>query len=610
MDKTEDERGGEMLTFLGNLKMKYKLGALVVIAFVGIVSVGSALLVNLKQSLLQEKELKTRHVVETAYGVVDHFHKLSREGKLTEEAARSAAISAVKSLRYEKDEYFWINDMRPYMVMHPIKPEMDGKDLAGQTDPNGKRLFVEMAETVKDKKSGFVNYMWPKVGMKDPVPKISYVQGFEPWGWVIGSGIYVDDVDAAFWSNVKLYVPLILCILAGIGILSWVVARGICGGIIRVMAVTQRAAAGDLTARVELDTKDELGQMGEALNSMLQSFHDSMIDVRQASQQTSTAAQQLTDVVGELNSASQQLASGSEQLSAGAQAQASSLEETAASLEEITSTVKQNADNARQANQMAVSARDGAQHGGIVVQQAVGAMGAITASSKKIAEIITTIDEIAFQTNLLALNAAVEAARAGEQGRGFAVVASEVRALAQRSAGASKEIKVLITDSVSKVEGGAKLVNQSGETLSEIVSGSKKVADLIAEISAASAEQSQGIEQVNKAVTQMDAVTQQNAAQTEELSSTAQGLAAQTEELSATAESLAAQAEQLQTQVAKFTLATPSTAIAAPAFVGSTSAKVLPLKPKSAPKLSAKRPAPKPVAAATGTDGRGTFEEF
>ncbi|MCX5733072.1 MAG: methyl-accepting chemotaxis protein [candidate division NC10 bacterium] len=622
-----------MLTFVGNLKMKYKLGALVVIAFVGIVSVGSALLIDLKQSLLQEKELKTRHVVETAYGVVDHFYKLSREGKLTEEAARSAAISAVKSLRYETNEYFWINDMRPYMVMHPIKPEMDGKDLAGQADPNGKRLFVEMAETVKDKKSGFVNYMWPKVGMKDPVPKISYVQGFEPWGWVIGSGIYIDDVDAAFWGKVKLYVPVILCIMAGIGVLSWVVARGISGGLRRVMAVTQQAASGDLTARVELDTKDELGQMSQAMNRMLEGFHDSMTEVRQAAQQTAAAAQQLTAVVGELDSASQQLASGSEQLSAGAQEQASSLEETAsgseqlsagaqeqassleetaASLEEITSTVKQNADNARQANQMAVSAHDGAQHGGMVVQQAVGAMEAITASSKKIAEIITTIDEIAFQTNLLALNAAVEAARAGEQGRGFAVVASEVRALAQRSAGASKEIKALITDSVAKVEGGAKLVNQSGETLTEIVTGSKKVADLIAEITAASQEQSQGIEQVNKAVTQMDAVTQQNAAQTEELSGTAQNLAAQTEELSATAQSLAAQAEQLQTQVAKFTLATQHTAgAAAPAVAAAASAKVVPFKPKSTPRLAAKRPTPKPVAAATGTDGApGGFEEF
>ncbi len=357
--------------------------------------------------------------------------------------------------------------------------------------------------------------------------------------------------------------------------LGYGIATLIARGLRHVVAQSEQAAAGDLTARVRLDTQDELGQMGRALNRMLESFHDSMAQVQQAAAQTAAA--------------SQQLSAGSEELSSGAQEQASSLEETAAALEQMTGTVRQNAENAKQANQMAAGARAAAEQGGRVVQEAVASMQAITASSKKIAEIITTIDEIAFQTNLLALNAAVEAARAGEQGRGFAVVASEVRALAQRSAAASKEIKALITDSVAKVEEGATLVNQSGETLTGIVAGVKKVADLIAEIAAASQEQSQGIEQVNKAVAQVDAVTQQNASQTEELSSTAQALAAQAEELSA--------------QVAKFTLnATAAPAGAADAPAGG---KVVPLKAK--PKAE---PA-KPAAAATGTDdAHGSFEEF
>jgi methyl-accepting chemotaxis protein len=242
---------------------------------------------------------------------------------------------------------------------------------------------------------------------------------------------------------------------------------------------------------------------------------------------------------------------------------------------------------------MAVSARDAAEQGGEVVQDAVAAMGGITEASRKIQEIITTIDEIAFQTNLLALNAAVEAARAGEQGRGFAVVASEVRALAQRSAAASKEIKTLITDAGQKVESGSELVIQTGDRLTAIVTQVKKVADLIAEISAASQEQSQGIEQVNKAVTKMDAVTQQNAAQTEELSSTAQ--------------SLAAQAEQLSAQVAQFKLTNTAVSRRPSAVSPGPGGKVISLtkkvKMKSAP--------PAVVQAATGTDGvLGAFEEF
>ncbi len=283
---------------------------------------------------------------------------------------------------------------------------------------------------------------------------------------------------------------------------------------------------GDLTKRLDVNNRDEIGELAYWFNTFIDKLQQIMVRVRGAAEEVTTA--------------SQQLSAAGEQLSAGSQQQASSLEETAASLEEITGTVKQNADNARQANQLAMGSRDVAERGGQVVTSAIGAMGEITKSSKKIADIITTIDEIAFQTNLLALNAAVEAARAGEQGRGFAVVAAEVRNLAQRSATAAKEIKALIQDSVGKVESGSDLVTRSGQTLEEIVSSVKRVTDIIGEIAAASQEQTSGIDQVNRAVGQMDQVVQSNAAQTEELSSTAR--------------SLAGQAEQLQSLVGRFRL--------------------------------------------------------
>jgi methyl-accepting chemotaxis protein len=285
--------------------------------------------------------------------------------------------------------------------------------------------------------------------------------------------------------------------------------------------VISAASQGDLTRR--LDTRmdsPELRAMAEGINSLLESMGGLVYGIK------STAA--------DVNRSAEEISTGNTNLSRRTEEQSASLEETASSMEEMTTTVKQNADNAAQASQLALAARDQAERGGVVVNQAVAAMSDIKQSSKRIADIIGVIDEIAFQTNLLALNAAVEAARAGEQGRGFAVVASEVRSLAGRSATAAKEIKGLIQDSVRKVEDGSARVTQSGQTLEEIVASVKKVSDIVAEIAAASREQSAGIEQVNRAVMQMDQLTQQNAALVEEATAAAQNMAGQARELSDT----------------------------------------------------------------------------
>ncbi len=274
--------------------------------------------------------------------------------------------------------------------------------------------------------------------------------------------------------------------------------------------VAQTVAAGDLTSAINVHSEDETGLLLQALKDM----NDSLIGiVGQVRAGTDTIA-----------TASSQIASGNLDLSSRTEEQASSLEETASSMEELTSTVKQNSDNARQANQLAVSASEVAVKGGAVVAQVVNTMDSINTSSRKIADIIGVIDGIAFQTNILALNAAVEAARAGEQGRGFAVVASEVRNLAQRSAAAAKEIKTLIGDSVEKVDIGAKLVDQAGTTMNEIVESVKRVTDIMSEIAAASQEQTSGIEQINQAISQMDQVTQQNAALVEEAAAAAESM--------------------------------------------------------------------------------------
>ena len=274
--------------------------------------------------------------------------------------------------------------------------------------------------------------------------------------------------------------------------------------------VVQALSEGDLTTKMIGDYQGEFGTLRDSVNGSVDNLFNMVTDILEATSNIATA--------------STEIAQGNTDLSQRTEEQASSLEETASSMEELTSTVKQNADNSRQANQLSAGAREKAEKGGAVVGRAISAMSEINSSSKKIADIISVIDEIAFQTNLLALNAAVEAARAGEQGRGFAVVAGEVRNLAQRSAGAAKEIKGLIQDSVGKVEEGSKLVDESGQTLDEIVNEVKKVSDIIAEISAASQEQASGIDQVNKAVMSMDEVTQQNAALVEEAASASESL--------------------------------------------------------------------------------------
>ncbi|SCK60290.1 methyl-accepting chemotaxis protein [Variovorax sp. HW608] len=317
-------------------------------------------------------------------------------------------------------------------------------------------------------------------------------------------------IDAANARAFTLRVAFFVLTMVFGGGFAVLISRSIVKPLGEAVKLAETVAAGDLSSRIEVQSKDETGQLMRALKEMNESLARVVGEVRTG-----------TDTIA---TASTQIASGNQDLSSRTEEQASSLEETAASMEELTSTVKQNADNARQANQLAVSASEVAVRGGSVVSQVVDTMGSINASSRKIVDIIGVIDGIAFQTNILALNAAVEAARAGEQGKGFAVVAAEVRNLAQRSAAAAKEIKGLIDDSVGKVEEGSRQVAEAGRTMDEIVGSVKRVTDIMGEITAASQEQTSGIEQVNQAIAQMDQVTQQNAALVEEAAAAAGSL--------------------------------------------------------------------------------------
>jgi methyl-accepting chemotaxis protein len=489
-------------------------------AVLGVVLLASVLLLSERALVMEERQQAVRQAVETAHGVITHFHAQAVAGKLSEDEAKAAALAAVKGLRYSGQEYFWINDMRPVMVMHPMKPELDGKPLAASKDPTGKALFVEMVELVKRQGAGFIPYMWPKPGSDRPVAKESYVKGFAPWGWIVGSGVYVDTVDDVILGRawkVGLGVLALVGVLLALGLLiTRSITRQLGGEPAAVNAITHRLAEGDLSVDIALRPGDR--------NSIMQgvkAMRDSMAGI----------VQQVREGSESVANASAEIATGNQDLSARTENQASALQQTAASMDELGATVRNNADNAQQAHQLAQNASHVAAEGGQVVHQVVETMEGIDDSSRRIGDIISVIDGIAFQTNILALNAAVEAARAGEQGRGFAVVAGEVRVLAGRSAEAAREIKQLITQSMERVERGNQLVEQAGATMEKVVQSIQRVADIVGEISSSSAEQSAGVGQVGAAVTQMDQATQQNAAMVEQMAAAADGLKLQAEQL-------------------------------------------------------------------------------
>ncbi|WP_445006029.1 methyl-accepting chemotaxis protein [Halomonas mongoliensis] len=451
-----------------------------------------------RQIMLEERKGALRDYVDMTLNAIDAQAQRAAAGEIGEQAARDAAAAIARSMVYDEGRgYFFVFNADFELLAHPRLPE--GTFVGDFQNGEGRYLFREFVEEIREG-DGFVDYLWAHESDGELTPKSSLNVEYAPWGWYIGTGVYINDVNAAFRSSLLGSLLALLAIGVPVTVLMGLVIHGIgrrLGGDPRYTAEEVRHIAnGDLTRQLALGDRDsdsllfDIGRMRDSLSATIGDIHRSAAEVERE-----------VEAIVEVN----------DELSTRTEQQAASLQETAASMEQLTQTVRQNADNADQARQLAGNAEQSAKGGGDAMTQVVDAMGGINDSATRMAGIIDTIESIAFQTNILALNASVEAARAGEHGRGFAVVAEEVRKLASRSAEAAKEIKGLIEQSDGQVTEGTRLVRQTGEVIRSMVADISSLSSLVAEISAASAEQSSGIEQVNQAVSQMDQMTQQNA---------------------------------------------------------------------------------------------------
>ena len=521
---------------LRNLSISRRLWLILLLALGMLAALGLFMLKQIHDDLYLAKAQKTMHVVQTAAGLLEYFNGLEKTGALTHEAAQQQAIAAVRGLRYGGADYFWINDLRPVMVMHPTNAKLDGQDLSGIRDPDGFAVFNEMVAVAKAKGAGMVNYRWPKPGASAPVAKTSYVQLFQPWGWVIGSGVYVDDVEAEFTAQVVrvLIAAAVIALMMALAIVA--IARSIVHPLRASVSAMANIASGDgdLTRELHAEGNDEITQLSGHFNAFTRKMR-AMVGSLQAS-------------ADELGRSSQALGGNALEAQSSSSRQCEQMDRVATAIGEVTHGVQDVARTAEHAasemRKAEAQALDGqASISGSVQQidqlsatinQAVEVIRTLAAESTEIGGVLDVISSIAEQTNLLALNAAIEAARAGDQGRGFAVVADEVRLLAQRTQKSTAQIQAMTERLRHRSEAAVKVINESseasrltieqasaaGRSLEAVVHALRTLNQLNASIASATLQQSHVVEDINQNVAQAAGLSQGTAAAAEQSSRT------------------------------------------------------------------------------------------